>query len=219
MARLSIRRGRPAAALVETAAILIVFLLFLFGIFEYCRLIWVQQMVENAAREGARFAVVNTPDANLIPDTQAQVNAKMSGLQNALLNWNVQVFRADSNGNPVYTYQTDGTGPYLTNSSGGKQYISYNSGTQQYYVTVGGNTYNVGLDATHGVVTDQSGGQFGAWAQQNNLGGQDAPGNAAFGQYIAVQIDCDYNPIVPTLLMLNNTIHIRTKAFMCSEAN
>src|SRR4029077_20340838 len=78
MARLQTRRGRPAAALVETAAVVIVFLLFLFGIFEYCRLIYVQQMVENAAREGARYAIVNTTDTNLIADTQAQVNAKMS---------------------------------------------------------------------------------------------------------------------------------------------
>ena len=219
MARLQTRRGRPAAALVETAAILIVFLLFLFGVFEYCRLIWVQQMVENAAREGARYAIVNTTDTNLIADTQAQINAKMSGLQNALLNWNIQVFHADSSGNPVYTYQTDATGPYLTNSSGGKQYLNYDSSKQQYYVTVNGSNLYVTLDSTHGVVTDQSGGQFGAWAQTNNMQGQDVPGNAAFGQYIAVQIDCDYNPIVPTLLWMGKTIHIRTKSFMCSEAN
>jgi Flp pilus assembly protein TadG len=219
MARLQTRRGRPAAALVETAAILIVFLLVLFGVFEYCRLVWVQNMVENAAREGARFAVVRTTDTNLIADTQAQVNARMSGLQNALLNWNVQVFHADSNGNPVYTYQTDATGPYLTNSSGGKQYLNYDSSKQQYYVTVNGSNLYVTLDSTHMVVNDQSGGQFGAWAQQSNMQGQDVPGNAAFGQYIAVQIDCDYNPIVPTLLMMNQTVHIRTKAFMCSEAN
>ena len=154
MARLPIRRGRPAAALVETAAILIVFLLFLFGIFEYCRLIYVQQMVENSAREGARYAIVNTTDTNLIADTQAQINARMSGLQNALLNWTVQVYRADSNGNPVYTYQTDATGPYLTNSSGGKQYLTYDSTAQQYYVTSGSNKMYVTLDTTHGTVTD-----------------------------------------------------------------
>ena len=56
MARAQTRRGRPAAALVETAAVVVVFLLVLFGIFEYCRLIWVQNMVENAglAPEQAR---------------------------------------------------------------------------------------------------------------------------------------------------------------------
>lgn len=148
MARLQKRRGRPAAALVETAAVVTVFLMVLFGVFEYCRLIFVQQMVENAAREGARYAIVNTPDTNLVADTQAQVNARMAGLNNALLNYNVQVYYADSNG--------------------------------------------------------------------NNIG---QPQNAPFGAYIAVQIDCDYNPIVPSLLWMNQKIHIRTKAFMCSEAN
>ncbi len=142
------RAGRPAAALVETAAVCAIFLMVLFGVFEYCRLLWVRQMVENAAREGARYAIVNTADPNLVANTQAVVTTRMSGLQNALLNWKVQVYYADSSG--------------------------------------------------------------------NNLG---APQNAPFGGYIAVQIDCDYNPIVPVLLWMNNTVHIQTKAFMCSEAN
>ena len=148
MARAPTCHGRPGAALIETAAVVIVFLMVLLGIFEYCRLIFVQQMVESAAREGARYAIVNTNDSNLVADTQTQVKARMSGLNNALLNWNVQVYYADSNG--------------------------------------------------------------------NNLG---APQNAPFGSYIAVQIDCDYNPIAPALLWMNRTVHIQTKAYMCSEAN
>ena len=148
MIRVQTRRRRSAAALVETAAVVTVFLMVLFGVFEYCRLLFVRQMVENAAREGARYAIVNTNDSNLVTDTQAQVNARMGGHTSAVLNWNVQVYYADSNG--------------------------------------------------------------------NNLG---APQNAPFGSYIAVQIDCDYNPIVPSLLWMNQTVHIRTKSFMCSEAN
>ncbi len=148
MARVQTRQGRSAAALVETAAIVVVFLMLLFGVFEYCRLVFVQQLVENAAREGARFAIVNTNDTNLVADTQAQVAARMGGLQNAVLNWKVQVYYSDSNG--------------------------------------------------------------------TNLG---APQNAPFGSFIAVQVDCDYNPITPSLLWMNQTVHIRSKAYMCSEAN
>ena len=218
MARLQTRRGRPAAALVETAAILVVFLMVLFGVFEYCRLVFVQQLIENAAREGARFAIVNTNDTNLVADTQAAVNARMGGMTNALLNWNIQVFHADANGNPTYQFQTDGTGPYVADGSGNKTYIQYDSGAQQYYINNNGSQINVALNNQTSTVTDSSG-QFAGWAAKNSIANVDPAGNAAFGQYIAVQIDCDYNPIVPSLLWLNNTIHLQTKAFMCSEAN
>jgi Flp pilus assembly protein TadG len=220
MARL--RKGRterPAAALVETAAVCTVFLLVLFGVFEYCRLLWVRQMVENAAREGARFAIVNSYDTNLVADTQAVINTRMSGLQNALLNWKVQVFHADANGNPTYQFQTDSGGNYVSDTKGNKTYMQYDSSKQQYFIsTSGGNIYFT-LNTANSTVNDNSSGQFATWASANNIGNIDPATNAAFGQYIAVQIDCDYNPIAPVLLWMNNTVHIQTKAFMCSEAN
>ena len=43
--------------------------------------------------------------------------------------------------------------------------------------------------------------------------------NAQFGQYIAVQISCDYSPITPTFLRMGKTIHINVKVLMYSEAN
>jgi hypothetical protein len=218
MARLQTRRGRPGAALVETAAILVVFLMVLFGVFEYCRLVFVQQLVENAAREGARFAIVNTYDTSLVADTNAVIDARMAGMKRAVINWNVQVFHADSNGNPTYQFQTDATGPYVADNQGNKTYIQYDGGTGQNYIPNGGSNIYIGLNNQTSTVNDSSG-QFAAWAKQNNIGNIDPAGNAAFGQYIAVQIDCDYNPIVPSLLWLNQTIHIQTKAFMNSEAN
>ena len=49
--------------------------------------------------------------------------------------------------------------------------------------------------------------------------GVDPPGNAAFAQYIAVEITCDYDPITPVLLRLNQTVQIHVKSLMYSEAN
>lgn len=139
---------RPAAALVEMAAVVVIFLMFLFGIMEYCRFLFVRQLVVNAAREGARYAVVNITDATIVTDATSRVQQYMGGMDKKVRNFTIQVFEADTSGNY-----------------------------------------------------------------------KDAAGNAQFGEYVAVQIDCDYDPILPTLLFMGNTIHIQSKALMCSEAN
>ncbi len=53
------RRLRSGATLVETAMVLSLLMLFLFGIFEYSRYLLVSQMLANAARDGARYAATN----------------------------------------------------------------------------------------------------------------------------------------------------------------
>src|SRR5258705_463777 len=103
---------RTGAALVETAAVVAVFCMILFGVVEFCRFFFMRQLIDNAAREGARYAVVHTADASVDP-----------------------------------------------------------------------------------------------------------VGNAAFGQYIGVELTCDYDPITPTLLRLNQTVQIHVKSLMYSEAN
>ncbi|HET6425455.1 MAG TPA: TadE/TadG family type IV pilus assembly protein [Planctomycetaceae bacterium] len=60
--RLSVRvcpAHRRAAALVEMALVLPVFLAVVMGIIEFGRGLWVGNMVTNAAREGARMAVLD----------------------------------------------------------------------------------------------------------------------------------------------------------------
>ncbi|MFQ3651203.1 MAG: TadE/TadG family type IV pilus assembly protein [Gemmataceae bacterium] len=83
-------RRRTAATVVEAAFVLSICLLFLFGILEYGRFVMTLQVMENAAREGARFAVVNTNEATTA-DVIARVNQKMAGVQNSLTNYNVTV--------------------------------------------------------------------------------------------------------------------------------
>jgi Flp pilus assembly protein TadG len=133
---------------VETAAVIVIFLLLIFGILEYCRIIFVRQLLENATREGARFAVVNTNDTNLVADTQQVVTNAMGGMDSKVQNFTISVYAADSSG--------------------------------------------------------------------NNLG---PPQTALFGNYIGVEIDCDYNPILPSFLFLGNSLHLVQKTIMYSEAN
>src|SRR4051794_25329721 len=51
---------RRGASAVEFALVAIIFLMFFFGILEVSRLLFVRNMMDNAAREGARFAVVTS---------------------------------------------------------------------------------------------------------------------------------------------------------------
>ncbi len=52
------RRRTRGAAVVEFAIVAPVFVLFVFGLVEYGRMVMVQQVITNATREGARSAVV-----------------------------------------------------------------------------------------------------------------------------------------------------------------
>jgi Flp pilus assembly protein TadG len=130
------------------AVVASVCLLFMFGVLEYGRLLMVHQLIDNAAREGARYAVVHTYDATVVADSQQRTVAVLGGQNGHLQNFNVQVFEADSSGN------------------------------------------NIGL-----------------------------PTNAAFGEYIAVQIDGDYTPVLPSFLHMGGTVHLKALAMMYSEAN
>ena len=84
-------RGRRAAALVEAAFVLPIAVMFLFGIFEYCRFVFLIQVAENAAREGARFAIARTGDGTTLADVQAYVTAQMAGRDKELAGYAVTV--------------------------------------------------------------------------------------------------------------------------------
>ena len=70
------RRGATA---VETAFVLLPLFVFLFGILEYCWLLANWNLLNNAAREGCRFAIVNNTDPTLSTDVQTTVNQYMAG--------------------------------------------------------------------------------------------------------------------------------------------
>jgi Flp pilus assembly protein TadG len=107
------RRGATA---VETAVVISVALLFVFGILEYARLLYFYHVADNAAREGARYAIVHTGDGTqkgtttdvpsfdasgrfLAPNTSvaAVVNYGMNGQQKNIAGYTVNVYYADPN--------------------------------------------------------------------------------------------------------------------------
>lgn len=69
----SAQSGAPrlGAAAVEFAIVAPVFFLMVFGIIEFGRMIMVQQVITNAAREGARIAVLDSA-------TDARVNTRVN---------------------------------------------------------------------------------------------------------------------------------------------
>ena len=89
------RKQRNATTLVETAIVISVCLLFLFGIVEYGRFLMIQHLINNAAREGARRAVAgtNTATPTTTADIQNTVTTALAGQY--LQNVSITVYKAD----------------------------------------------------------------------------------------------------------------------------
>lgn len=108
----SSRPKRHGHYVVEFVLVATIFFMFLFGILEYARLLMMMEMLQNACREGARFAVVHTND-KVTADVQNQVDTTLANLGAELQSYNkttsIQVYTADpvtggpvdQNGNPV----------------------------------------------------------------------------------------------------------------------
>lgn len=85
---------RHATTLVETTIVMTACLLFLLAIFEYGRFVMLRHLLDTAAREGARLAVVNTHILTTA-DIQNKVNSYLSGQPVNLSS--CQVYKADPN--------------------------------------------------------------------------------------------------------------------------
>ncbi len=92
------RQPRRGATAVEMAAVIGVFILLLFGILEYCLIIFTQNVVENAAREGCRAAIVNTSQGTLVNDTKNVVKNFMFGINDRYPNYSCEVYLANATG-------------------------------------------------------------------------------------------------------------------------
>lgn len=105
--RSTFRRG---AVTVETALVLPLVLMFLFGILEYGRYVMMLQVLTNAAREGAHYAVTHTEPitingvtkGNATSDVQAAVTKALAG--QALTGQTIQVYASDSLGTNLGTW-------------------------------------------------------------------------------------------------------------------
>ena len=95
------QKRRSGTTIVEFAFIAIIFSMIFFGIMEYCLFLYTYDLMQNAAREGCRYAVVNSEDANLVADTQTYVQSLMGGLDQKMTNYSCSVYLADANGNNI----------------------------------------------------------------------------------------------------------------------
>jgi len=108
------RRGATA---VETALVLPLVIVFLFGILEYGRYLMTLQVLQNAAREGAHYALTHTQPitiasttyGNATTDVTNIINKAMGG-GNYLSGQNVQIYAADSLGNNVGSWTSTQVG-------------------------------------------------------------------------------------------------------------
>jgi Flp pilus assembly protein TadG len=74
-----LRGERRGATVVETAFVVIPLLMFIFAIFEYGWLMMNWNLLNNSAREGCRYALVNNTSPTINTDVQTVVNNYMAG--------------------------------------------------------------------------------------------------------------------------------------------
>lgn len=80
----TLRKGeRRGAAAVETAVVLLLVAMFFFAIFEYGRLLMDWNVLNNAAREGCRYALVNNTDSTIDAKVQTLVKQTMAGRESS----------------------------------------------------------------------------------------------------------------------------------------
>jgi Flp pilus assembly protein TadG len=99
------RRNRRAAVTVEAALLLPLVLMVLLGIMEYGRYVMTLQVLTNAAREGAHYALAHTESVtlqgttygNTTPEVQAIVTKSTGGQK--LTGQTIQVYKSDIQGN------------------------------------------------------------------------------------------------------------------------
>lgn len=100
---------RRGVTVVEFAFVCTFCLMVFFGVFEYGRHLWIRQVMDNAAREGARFAVVHTNDRTTA-DIQNYVKSVMVG-QDVQLAANIRVYKVNtSTGANTGAWDTAGFG-------------------------------------------------------------------------------------------------------------
>jgi hypothetical protein len=76
--------------MIETAIVLFPCLLFMFAIFEYGRVVMLRQLLANATREAARYAVWNT-NTQPTPNLQTYMTAYLAGQPLTITSFNAHV--------------------------------------------------------------------------------------------------------------------------------
>ncbi len=188
---------RPAAArrgstLTEAALVLPLFLMFLFGVFEYGRYILVLQVSTNAAREGARWAVVHAND-------QRTADARFTP-------------PAD------YTAYTPYTGPLVAGAEGPPTGPQYTVPFIENYMKdrMGGVDRMITGFAVR-VFPCETAPLYATPCRITQKAASTSWNNSAFTERVAVKIVGVYRPILPGFLWMADDIPVSTVALMGSE--
>jgi Flp pilus assembly protein TadG len=87
-----LRAGRRrGSAAVETALVMISLTSLVFGVFEFSRLLMDWNLVNNAARQGCRYAIVNNTSTTISTQVQTIVTTYMAGQTTSFSNFTVTV--------------------------------------------------------------------------------------------------------------------------------
>ena len=96
---------RRGAVVVESALVMGIFFVLLFGVFEYCRFLMVLHVTNNAARDGCRYATVNVgcdPDPMQVAAKKAEIlayiDARMGGVNQNIVGYTRAVYPCTSAG-------------------------------------------------------------------------------------------------------------------------
>jgi Flp pilus assembly protein TadG len=76
---------------VETAGVLVLLLSLLLGVFEYSRLLMDWELLNNAAREGCRYAIANNTNTAVVANVGTTVTSYMAGQDTSFSNFTVTV--------------------------------------------------------------------------------------------------------------------------------
>jgi Flp pilus assembly protein TadG len=101
------QQRRRGATAVEAALVLPIVIVFLFGILEYGRYVMTLQVLTNAAREGAHYALTHTQPVTISGVTYNNTTSDVTNIINKALGGQVltgqvvQIYAADSVGNNV----------------------------------------------------------------------------------------------------------------------
>lgn len=182
-------RRRRGLTIVESALVMSVFLLLLFGMFEYCRFLMVLHVSNNAAREGARYAVVNMDkptDFDYVDFTDA-TGKKFDNVQKYTTARIGQIHIRNIENFRVACYAVDPAGLALSPPVVRPK---------------------AKPTAPSGTYPDPF----------NNTDPNRVPwNNSSFTEKIAVTVDGNYRPILPTFLFMPSSISVRTTSVMGSE--
>jgi Flp pilus assembly protein TadG len=183
---------RRGMTVVESVLVLSVFMMLLFGLFEYCRFLMVLHVTHNAARDGARYAVVNldkpdnfsTVDYGTKPSVTKFTTIRMAGVDRQINNVNASY---SPSGYQIAVYAVDSTG----------------------------------LNQTPPVIRAKSLTGLAPYPDPFVAGASNSVTwrSAGFTERIAVTIRGTYQPFTPSLLFMPTTIPIYITAIMGSEGS